>query len=98
MHANPQLTSSQGITPSLPLLWNSDSACQALGVSAKTLFNITAPRGDLPCVRLGTSGRILRYDPDAVRAYVQRRLQASLAAASAAADHSESDASAPLAE
>jgi len=56
------------------LLWTSKRTCEELGsISPKTLYNMTEPRGDLPCVRLGPSGRILRYDPDVVRQYVKDR-------------------------
>lgn len=73
-------------SPSIQL-WKADRTCEDLGgISPKTLFNITSPRGDLPCVRLGPSGRILRYTPEAVRAYVKRLQQASSPAMIAAAD------------
>lgn len=35
-------------------------AARALGISARSLWAITAPRGDIPCVKVGS--RIL-YDP-----------------------------------
>lgn len=58
------------------LLWDTRRTCQELGgISPRTLHNITAPRGDLACVRLGPSGRILRYDADVVRQYVKDRAQ-----------------------
>lgn len=54
-------------------LWKSDRTCEELAISPKTLFNITEPRGDLACVRLGPSGRTLRYDPEVVRQYIKKR-------------------------
>lgn len=54
------------------LLWDAHRTCEELGgISKGTLYNITEPRGDLACVRLGATGRILRYDPDVVRQYVK---------------------------
>lgn len=32
-------------------------AAKALGVSARTLWSISAPRGPVPCLRLGTGKR-----------------------------------------
>lgn len=32
-------------------------AAKALGVSARTLWGLTAPRGPIPCVRVGTGKR-----------------------------------------
>lgn len=57
--------------PTNQLLWTADRTCQELGISPKSLYNVTEPRGDLGCVRLGPTGRILRYDPDVVRQYVK---------------------------
>ncbi|QDT70962.1 hypothetical protein [Lacipirellula limnantheis] len=62
--------------PDIPnqLLWDCRRTCHELGgISLKTLYNVTEPRGDLPCVRLGVSGRIVRYDADVVRQYVKDR-------------------------
>lgn len=56
------------------LLWTAKRTCQELGdISARTLYAMTAPRGDLACVRLGPSGRLIRYDADVVRQYVKDR-------------------------
>jgi hypothetical protein len=66
-------------SPTRPL-WKADRTCEELGgISPKTLFNITRPRGDLPCVRLGPTGRILRYDPEVVRSYIKSRSLATAA-------------------
>lgn len=35
------------------LLLSMNETAQLLGVSARTVWNITQPRGDLPCVRIG---------------------------------------------
>lgn len=42
-------------------------AAQALGISERTLWSLTAPRGPLPCVKIGRS---VRYCPDALKAYL----------------------------
>jgi hypothetical protein len=55
------------------LLWDSHRTADELGVSLRTLWTITAPRGDLRCVRLGPTKRILKYDPDVVREYIKNR-------------------------
>ena len=41
-----------------------------LSVCEKTLWSITEPRGDLPCVRIG---RAVRYDPADLRAWIESR-------------------------
>lgn len=54
---------------STQLLWTAEQTCREMNISPKSLYNITEPRGDLACVRLGT--RILRYDPEVMRQYVK---------------------------
>ena len=49
-------------TPNIPsstLLLTSRQAAEALGVSSRTLWTITRPRGELPAVRIK---RCVRYD------------------------------------
>lgn len=48
------------------LLLSTKEAAQLLSVSPRTLWGWTAS-GDVPCVR---KGRILRYDPEALRQWV----------------------------
>ena len=55
------------VATSAPLLSVKDAA-KALGISQRTLWGISAPRGPLPVVRIGT--RIL-YDPDDLARFVQ---------------------------
>jgi hypothetical protein len=43
-------------------------AARALSISQRTLWGLTAPRGPIPCVRLG--GRVL-YAPEALRRVIQ---------------------------
>lgn len=40
-----------------PLALRPREAAQALGISARTLWSLTAPRGPIPCVRLGDGQR-----------------------------------------
>ena len=54
------------------LLLSVREAAAALGVSEKTLWTWTAPRGDLPVVRIGTS---VRYSPAALEGWINKRLQ-----------------------
>ena len=49
------------------LLIPARDAARMLSVSERTLWGITAPRGSLPCVRIGA--RCL-YSPDALRAWI----------------------------
>ena len=72
-------------TPASQLLWTAEQTCREMNISPKSLYNITEPRGDLACVRLGATGRILRYDPEVIRAYIKRR-QASAANSAPLAD------------
>ena len=57
------------------LLVGVDEAARLLGVSRKTLFNHTAPRGDkIPAVRIG---RVVRYSPAELEQWIARRLEES---------------------
>lgn len=49
------------------LLLRPAEAARALGISPKTLWSRTVPRGDVPCVRVGKS---VRYAPEDLRAWV----------------------------
>lgn len=40
-----------------PLALRSREAAIALGISARTLWGLTAPRGPIPCVRFGNGKR-----------------------------------------
>jgi excisionase family DNA binding protein len=50
-------------------LWTPPETAEALGVSLPTVYSWAAS-GFLPCVRLG---RAVRFDPQMVRAWVERR-------------------------
>jgi predicted DNA-binding transcriptional regulator AlpA len=57
--------------PAIKLLLNSKEAAQALGIGERLLWTWTHPRGSVPCVRIG---RAVRYSPDALRAFIQERM------------------------
>lgn len=48
-------------------LLSARDAARALGICPKTLWNLTRPRGDLPCVRIGS--RVL-YDQRDLLAWI----------------------------
>lgn len=52
------------------LLWTPPEAADAMGISERTLWSITAPRGDLPAVPCGK--RAVRYDPRDVQSWIDR--------------------------
>jgi hypothetical protein len=52
------------------LLIPARDAARALSISERTLWGLTAPRGPIPCVRLG--GRVL-YSPDALRKWIDEQ-------------------------
>jgi predicted DNA-binding transcriptional regulator AlpA len=49
-------------------LWDAKKTSTFLGISQRTLWNLTTPRGGLACVKLG---RNVRYNPKDLEAYVQ---------------------------
>ncbi len=49
------------------LLLSARDAAKALSISERTLWGLTAPRGPIPCVRLG--GRVL-YSPESLRRWI----------------------------
>ncbi len=58
-------------TPTLPkLLLTAREAARALSISARSLWALTAPRGPIPSVRLGS--RVL-YDPRALRRFIDEQ-------------------------
>jgi len=51
-----------GATAAVPrLLLTAAEAAQALAISARSLWALTAPRGPIPVVRVGPTGRGVRY-------------------------------------
>jgi excisionase family DNA binding protein len=56
-----------------PLLLSADQAATLLGVSRKTLWNHTAPRGEkIPAVRIG---RVVRYRRDTLERWIAEHEQ-----------------------
>ena len=60
-----------------PLITAREAAHDYLGVSTKTLWKITAPRGPIPCVRL-RGGKLVRYAPSQLRDYIRRQTVGTL--------------------
>lgn len=54
--------------PPAALLIDPRAAAALLAISARTLWALTAPRGPIPAVRVG---RLVRYRPDDLAAWVQ---------------------------
>jgi len=52
------------------LLLSVREAAKMLAISERTLWSITAPRGPLPCVRIGRS---VRYDLRDLQAFINSR-------------------------
>lgn len=52
----------------MSVLLSIHDAAAALGVSRRTLWSMTAPRGSIPCVRIGS--RVL-YRPESLRDWAQ---------------------------
>jgi len=52
------------------LLLSAREAAKMLAISERTLWSITAPRGPLPCVRIG---RVVRYDLRDLQAFINSR-------------------------
>jgi hypothetical protein len=52
-------------------------AAKALGISPRTLWALTAPRGPIPCARIGTGKRkTILYPADALREWLAQQVQA----------------------
>lgn len=53
-------------------------AAQALGISARTLWGLTAPRGPIPCLRLGHGKRrTVLYPVADLQAWLSRQAEAA---------------------
>ncbi|MCC7085192.1 MAG: helix-turn-helix domain-containing protein [Pirellulales bacterium] len=53
-------------------------AAKALGISARTLWGLTAPRGPIPCLRIGQGKRQSVLYPTAdLRAWLSRQAEAA---------------------
>jgi len=52
-------------------------AAKALGISARTLWGLTAPRGPIPCVRVGSGKRrTVLYPVAELQAWLNRQTEA----------------------
>ena len=51
-------------------LWTKRECAERLGISERTLHSHTAPRGMLPCVKIGAR---VGYRPEAVEAWLKSR-------------------------
>ena len=56
--------------PAPKLLIDAHAAAEALDISARSLWSVTAPRGDVPCVRIG---RAIRYSPANLERWIGAR-------------------------
>jgi hypothetical protein len=60
-----------------PLALRPREAAKALGISPRTLWGLTAPRGPIPCVRIGTGKRQSVLYPTAdLQAWLTRQAEA----------------------
>lgn len=61
-----------------PLALRPSEAAKALGLSARTLWGLTAPRGPIPCVRVGHGKRrTVLYPVADLRAWLSRQAEAA---------------------
>jgi hypothetical protein len=59
---------------SSPLALRPPEAAKALGISARTLWELTAPRGPIPCVRIGNGKRkTVLYAVDQLQAWLREQ-------------------------
>jgi len=58
------------------LLVDVPTAARMLGVSPRTLYSLTVPRGELQSIRIGPARRLIRYRIDDLQAYVDRLTEA----------------------
>ena len=60
-----------------PLALRPREAAQALGISARTLWGLTAPRGPIPCLRIGHGKRqTVLYPVAELQAWLSRQAEA----------------------
>ena len=55
-------------------LLSAKETARALGISDRTLWGITAPRGPLACCKIGT--RVM-YSPEAIERFIKQQEEAS---------------------
>lgn len=62
----------------LPLALRPREAAKALGISARTLWSLTAPRGPIPCLRIGRGKRqTVLYPVVELRSWLSREADAA---------------------
>jgi len=60
-----------------PLALRPREAAKALGISARTLWALTAPRGPIPCLRIGHGRRhTVLYPVTELQAWLSRQAEA----------------------
>jgi hypothetical protein len=60
-----------------PLALRPREAAKALGISARTLWGLTAPRGPIPCLRIGHGKRrTVLYPVADLQAWLSRQAEA----------------------
>lgn len=62
--------SSEGSTP--PLLVPSPTAARMLGISPRSLYEWTRPRGPIPVIRM-PGGRAVRYSTSALQQWIEQQ-------------------------
>lgn len=67
-----------------PLLLTAAEAAELLNISERTLWEFSAPRGPIPCVRSGAKGGLVRYSRRALEEWIASAERQSLAEAGAA--------------
>jgi len=64
--------------PTPPLALRPREAAKALGISPRLLWGLTAPRGPIPCLRIGHGKRqTVLYSVDSLKAWLTQQMQAS---------------------
>lgn len=62
--------------PDSRLLWDADQAATMLGLSARTLWQLTN-RGDIPCIR--PTDKMVRYSPESLRQWIADKAEIGVA-------------------
>lgn len=57
------------------LLYRPRDAAKTLAISERTLWSMTAPRGPIPCIRLGAGNGAVRYPFDALKQFIESQQQ-----------------------
>ena len=58
------------------LAYRPNQAAEALGISERTLWSLTAPRGPIPCIRVGKGKRqVVLYPVAALQVWMNQEAQ-----------------------